>query len=363
LVSTDTSPAITGDWGIIISGPNITSGTLASDNTYVDVLFSEGVYSTNGGSGALDAADFNIIFAQNGGTATNAAIAGVTNTSGGTLTGGESTIRVNLTITGIPSGVETVELRPIDGNSIFNAAGGAAITTETTGALALYDQATPQIAGASLASDNSSVDVQLSEGAFNTSGGSGALQISDFTLTFVQNTGTATGAAITAITRTDASPLSGGESTVRLHLTITGQSSGVETIEITPVDGSSIFDASGNAMLATETTGILTLNIDTGLLSDEQGDVIIRQNIINPRQGEETILNFRLDKRARVTITVYDLAGDTVKVLYNGTADPGMNEVSWDGKSRRGRPVVQGVYVIVVKIEKKRHARKVLVVK
>jgi hypothetical protein len=37
--------------------------------------------------------------------------------------------------------------------------------------------------------------------------------------------------------------------------------------------------------------------------------------------------------------------------------------VVWDGKSRRGRAVVQGVYLIVVKIDKTRHVRKVLVVK
>ena len=116
-------------------------------------------------------------------------------------------------------------------------------------------------------------------------------------------------------------------------------------------------------MLATETTGIITLNVDTGLLSNEQGNVIIRNNILNPHRGEATILNFKLDKRSNVTITVYDLAGDSVKVLYNGTANAGMNEVSWDGKNKRGRPVVQGVYLIVVKIGKDRHVRKVLAVK
>jgi hypothetical protein len=60
---------------------------------------------------------------------------------------------------------------------------------------------------------------------------------------------------------------------------------------------------------------------------------------------------------------VYDLAGDTVKVLYNRSTNAGMNEVVWDGTSKRGRPVVQGVYYIVVKIGKERYVRKVLVVK
>ena len=94
-----------------------------------------------------------------------------------------------------------------------------------------------------------------------------------------------------------------------------------------------------------------------------EGQVIIRNNIINPSRGEITTLNFRLDTRTNVTVTVYDLAGDPVKTLFSGSANAGMNEVSWDGKSRRGRAVVQGVYLIVVKIDKTRHVRKVLVVK
>jgi hypothetical protein len=337
------------------------SGTLAIDNSYADVQFSEGVYSTNGGSGALAVSDFNLIFSQNGGSATGVTIGSVTNTVGGALSGGEVTIRVNLNIAGTPSGTETVDLRPADGSSIYNGAGGAALVSETTGTITLYDQATPQILSATLAADNSSIDIQFSEGVFNTAGGAGALETTDFSLTFTQNGGAATGVTISSITKTNGAALTGGETAVRLHLTITGRPAGVETIEITPVDGSSIFDAAGNAMPVTETTGVVTLNPFT--ISDEQGDVIIRNNIINPSRGEETILNYRLDQRSSVTITVYDLAGDPVKTLFRGSANPGMNEVSWDGKSRRGRAVVQGVYLIVVKIEKDRHVRKVLVVK
>ena len=65
----------------------------------------------------------------------------------------------------------------------------------------------------------------------------------------------------------------------------------------------------------------------------------------------------------RVGGHVYDLAGDPVKTLFRGSANAGMHEVSWDGKSRRGKAVVQGVYLIVVKIDKDRQVRKVLVVK
>jgi hypothetical protein len=134
--------------------------------------------------------------------------------------------------------------------------------------------------------------------------------------------------------------------------------------------GGTIQDLAANPAVLTlpapGAAGSLSANKDLvidGLLSDEQGNVIIRNNIINPRQGEVTTLNFRLDERSTVTTTVYDLAGDSVKILYNQSANAGMTELVWDGKSKRGKAVVPGVYFIVVKIGKDRYVRKVLVVK
>ena len=196
---------------------------------------------------------------------------------------------------------------------------------------------------------------------YNTSGGSGALEITDFTLTFVQNGGSATGSSISSVTKTNNMALVGGESVIRVNLNITGQPNGVETIEITVVDGSSIYDAAGNAMVVTETTGVLNLNPYTVPLAE--GKVIIRNNIVNPGKGTYTLLNFRLTKSEKVNITVYDLAGRPVKVLYNKVGNPGLNEVVWNGKNKRGRNVVPGVYYVVVMIGKERYVKKVLVVK
>jgi hypothetical protein len=165
-----------------------------------------------------------------------------------------------------------------------------------------------------------------------------------------------------------------GSSTLTFRYTVNrgDSSSDLDYVATTSLElnGGTIEDAAANSadltLAAPGAAGSLGANRDLvvdGLLSDEQGDVIIRQNIINPRRGEETILNFRLDQRDNVTITVYDLAGDPVITLYNRSTSAGMHEVSWDGKSKRGKPVVQGVYFIVAKIGSQRHVRKVLVVK
>ena len=119
-----------------LAEPNIIGGVVASDNAYVDVTFNEGVYNTSGGIGAVEDADFTIIFTRNGGSATNAVISSVTKTDGNPLTGGETVIRCVLNITGVPYGVETVEIKPA-ANSIYNVNGVVARVTETTGALTL----------------------------------------------------------------------------------------------------------------------------------------------------------------------------------------------------------------------------------
>lgn len=91
--------------------------------------------------------------------------------------------------------------------------------------------------------------------------------------------------------------------------------------------------------------------------------VVIKNNILRPTRGESTVLSFRLDSPTKVTVTVYDLAGDQVDVLYNQTGSTGVNEVIWDGKNKRGKAVVPGVYYIVVKIDRQRYVQKALVVK
>lgn len=91
--------------------------------------------------------------------------------------------------------------------------------------------------------------------------------------------------------------------------------------------------------------------------------VTIRNNVINPHNGDVTYINYYIDSGRKVTITAYDLAGNPVKVLFNGTGNAGTNLVTWNGKNRNGAAVVPGVYYMVIKIGSDRFVRKVLIVK
>jgi hypothetical protein len=222
-----------------------------------------------------------------------------------------------------------------------------------------FDQTPPSIVSGTIDALDTYIDVQFSEGVYGTAGGSGALSTADFTVTFNQNGGTATGVSVTSVSKNDGTSLAGGETVVRLHITVSGLSNGLETVTVTPVGVSSIFDQYGNPSPVTETTGPITLNVMATPLAP--GKVIIRNNIVDPKAGTHTTLNFRLTKAQKVTITVYDLSGRPVAVLYNQTGNIGLNEVIWDGKNKNGRTVVPGVYYVVVLIDKERYVHKVLV--
>ena len=120
----------------------------------------------------------------------------------------------------------------------------------------------PRILSGTLAADNSYVLIEISEAVYNSTNGSGALDILDFKLVFNQNNGTASSVAISGINKEGGGALTGGETVIKLGLQITGKPSGVETVAFYPVNESSIYDAANPALAmgTAQTTGPLTLN-------------------------------------------------------------------------------------------------------
>jgi hypothetical protein len=338
------------------SAPTISSITSATGNgTYgiganidVTVTFSESV--------TLDAAAALTITLDTADVVTIGGPAGPGTMFSGTYTVGAGDFSLDLDATGIA--LSAGALTDAAGNNASVSLPGTTIA-DGSAIVVKFDQTSPGIVGGTVDALDTYIDVQFSEGVYSTAGGSGALVISDFSVVFAQNGGTATGVSVTSVTKNNDTPLVGGETVVRLHITVTGLASGVETVAIGPADGSSVFDQYGNASLVTESTGPVALNAIATPLAP--GKVIIRNNIVDPKAGTHTTLNFRLSKAQKVTITVYDLAGRPVKVLYDRTGNIGLNEVIWDGKNREGRTVVHGVYYVVVLIDKERYVHKVLV--
>ena len=89
----------------------------------------------------------------------------------------------------------------------------------------------------------------------------------------------------------------------------------------------------------------------------------LRNNIIDPRQGDTVEVVVGLSSSQKIRAKVYDLAGSLVKTLTDKTYAAGTHSITWDGRSKRGRPVTQDVYFIVVTVNGTREVFKVLVVR
>lgn len=57
-----------------------------------------------------------------------------------------------------------------------------------------------------------------------------------------------------------------------------------------------------------------------------------------------TNISFNLVSAERVTLNVYDAAGNLVNTLYNGIGNAGVNTVTWNGTDANGSQVASGVY-------------------
>lgn len=240
------------------------SNSLAGNNAYIDVTFDDGVFGGDGSTGGpIEASDLSTVFNANGGTATNVTVYSIKKTTTTdkddaveVLTGGETTVRVFLTVSGTVAGTEQFTLSAV-ADSVYDSAGNA--SSFSVGPKTLGLAGVVNIMTASLAADNSYVEITFDEPAYTNTGSSGALTTSDFDITFTANGGIA-GVTVSGLTQDDGvSALTGGETVVRAQLSGYANATGVETIEISAATNE-IYSSADTATPDTETTGALTFN-------------------------------------------------------------------------------------------------------
>jgi len=86
------------------------------------------------------------------------------------------------------------------------------------------------------------------------------------------------------------------------------------------------------------------------------------QNYPNPFNGG-TILTFDITDEENVEITVFNILGQKIKMLYSGRPQIGRNTVRWYGTNERGCRVGTGVYIARLKTSKVTFTKKMLYVK
>jgi len=58
-----------------------------------------------------------------------------------------------------------------------------------------------------------------------------------------------------------------------------------------------------------------------------------------------TQIHYTLPQAGKVTLLIYNLLGDEVRVFYEAEREAGHYRLTWDGKDSQGRNVAAGVYL------------------
>ncbi len=86
---------------------------------------------------------------------------------------------------------------------------------------------------------------------------------------------------------------------------------------------------------------------DAGDLPPAPEPLAVYPNPFNP----STVVTYRLEAAAAVTLAVHDLAGRLVAVIDGGRRDAGWHRASWDGRDERGRAATSGTYFLLLTTE------------
>ncbi len=91
-------------------------------------------------------------------------------------------------------------------------------------------------------------------------------------------------------------------------------------------------------------------------------DYVLEQNYPNPFNPSTTV-RFRLAKSARAILTVTNLLGEQVRLLFDGELFPGEHTRVWDGRDDNGTMVPSGTYLLRLESDGQMLAKKVMLVK
>ncbi|MFQ5750710.1 MAG: FlgD immunoglobulin-like domain containing protein, partial [bacterium] len=72
--------------------------------------------------------------------------------------------------------------------------------------------------------------------------------------------------------------------------------------------------------------------------------IALQQNYPNPF-NPATEIRFELPDAAHVSLKIYNLLGEEIRTLVNGSTAAGFHVIRWDGKAGQGKEVPSGVYL------------------
>jgi len=90
--------------------------------------------------------------------------------------------------------------------------------------------------------------------------------------------------------------------------------------------------------------------------------IILSHNYPNPF-NPSTTLQYNLSHDEFVTITIYDMLGNLINVLFDGNQKSGYKSIEWNATNNQGQPVSAGVYLYSIEAGDFRQTKKMILLK
>ena len=89
---------------------------------------------------------------------------------------------------------------------------------------------------------------------------------------------------------------------------------------------------------------------------------VLKQNFPNPFNPGTTI-EYTLEKSSEITLKIFNLLGEEIRILANKTQAAGTHRVIWDGRNNTGKRVTSGVYVYKIEVDSQLLAKKMVMLR
>ena len=91
-------------------------------------------------------------------------------------------------------------------------------------------------------------------------------------------------------------------------------------------------------------------------------DFALLQNYPNPFNAE-TLIMFKVPEVSQVRLRIFNTIGQEITCLIDGEMEPGIHQVSWNGKNATGSDVPSGVYMVCMEADNYNDIMKVMLIR
>jgi hypothetical protein len=102
-------------------------------------------------------------------------------------------------------------------------------------------------------------------------------------------------------------------------------------------------------------------NIGKNAAAEKPTDYCLDQNYPNPFNRSTTI-RFQIPQTGLISIKIYNVLGQQIRVLENKKFSPGSFETLWDGRDELDQDVPNGLYFSVLEANNFRQSKKLLLI-